>query len=194
MQTKTKKLTLSALLAAIAAVAMFLEFTIPFMPPFLKLDLSTIPVLVGGFIMGPVAAVLIQLVKSLVHMLLTQTGGVGEISDFVIGSLFAGIASLVYFKGGKQNKKAVLGLMFGSLAMIIGAVVYNYFISIPIYAKVMPMEQIIGLCAKVNPLIHDSGTLVLFGFLPFNIIKAIVVSLLSYFFYTRLHRLWAKMD
>lgn len=192
MQTKTKQLTLSAILAAVAALTMFMEIAIPFMPPFLKLDLSTIPVLLGGFIMGPVAAVLIQLVKSLVHMLLTQTGGVGEISDFVIGSLFAGIASLIYFKGGKQTKNAILGLVVGSLAMIVGAVVYNYFISIPIYAKVMPMEQIIGLCAKVNPFIHDSGTLVLFGFLPFNIIKAVIVSLLSYLLYTRLHRFWAK--
>ena len=105
MQTKTKKLTLSAVLAAIAVVVMFLEFAIPFMPPFLKLDLSDIPALVGGFIMGPVAAVLIQLVKNLVHILLTQTGGIGEVSNFVIGSLFAGIASWIYCKGGKQRKK-----------------------------------------------------------------------------------------
>ena len=76
--------------------------------------------------------------------------------------------------------------------MIIGALIYNYFISIPIYAKIMPLEQIIAMCTNINPLIHDTGTLVLFGFLPFNIIKAVIVSLLSYLFYTKLHRLWPK--
>ncbi len=189
MQTNTKRLTLSAILAAIAAVVMFLEFTVPFMPPFLKLDLSLIPALVGGFIMGPVTAVLIQLVKDLVHVLLTQTGGVGEIADFVIGSCFVCIASLLYHRGGKTNKRAALGLVFGSIAMVIGSVIFNYFIAIPIYAKVTPMDQIISLCGKVNPLIHDSGSLVLFGILPFNIIKAIIVSLFSYFFYTKLRHI-----
>lgn len=191
---QTKKLTLSAVLAAIAVVIMFLEFALPFMPPFLKLDLSDIPALVGGFVMGPIAAVLIQLIKNLVHILLTQTGGIGEISNFVIGSLYAGIASLIYCRSGKQRKKAVLGLVMGSLAMVIGAMVYNYFISIPIYAQIMPMEQIIGLCGKVNPLIHDSATMILFGFLPFNLFKAVLVSVLAYIFYTKMHFLWAKAE
>lgn len=83
-------------MAAISTVVMFFEFTFPPFPPFLKFDLSGLPVLLAAFIMGPAQAILVALIKDLFHLLSTTTGGVGELADFLILSAFAVTAGLIH--------------------------------------------------------------------------------------------------
>ena len=99
------KLTMIAMLSAIAFVLMFLEFSVPIMPPFIKMDLSDLPELIGAFAMGPVSGVTICLIKNLLHLFLSTTGGVGELSNFLLGACFVLPAGLIYrkWKGKKTN-------------------------------------------------------------------------------------------
>ena len=87
----TRKMVYIGLLAAVATVLMYLELplTFLFMPPFLKLDISGVPTLIGTFMFGPAAGIFITLVKDLIHSLSSQTGGVGELSDFLIYAAFS---------------------------------------------------------------------------------------------------------
>ena len=102
--SKTRVMSITAMFAAIASLLMFFEMPLPFMPPFLKLDISSVPVLILGFMFGPMPAVMAAAVKDIVHVFSTQTGGVGELADFLITSSFAVTASLVYMK----NKNTIL--------------------------------------------------------------------------------------
>ncbi len=89
------KLTMTAMLSAIAFVLMFFEFTVPVMPPFIKMDLSELPALLGAFAMGPVSGVMICLIKNLLHLLMSTTGGVGELSNFLLGACFVFPAGMI---------------------------------------------------------------------------------------------------
>ena len=94
--TKTMKITYTAIFAAIAAVLMYFEFPLPFMPPFLKVDLSGAAILIGAFIFGIGPAIMMILIKDLIHVTQTQTGGSGELQDFILLALFVIVAVSVY--------------------------------------------------------------------------------------------------
>ena len=133
------------ILSGISIVLMqIFEFPIPFMPPFLKFDFSTLPALIGGFAYGPVTGIAIAFIKAALHLLRTDTGGVGELADFLASGSLVLVSSLIY-KRIKTRKGAVLGLVLGAIAMAIVGGLANYFILIPFYTNVMPMEQIISL-------------------------------------------------
>ena len=90
-------MTVTAMLSAVAFILMFLDFSVPFMPPFIKMDLSELPALIGSFAMGPLCGVLICLIKNVLHLFITTTGGVGELSNFLLGAAFvlpAGLTTL----------------------------------------------------------------------------------------------------
>ncbi len=97
------KLTMTAMLSAIAFVLMFLEFSVPIMPPFIKMDLSDLPELIGAFAMGPVSGVAICLIKNLLHLFMSTTGGVGELSNFILGACFVFPAGMIYRKWKKER-------------------------------------------------------------------------------------------
>ena len=99
------KMTMTAMLSAIAFLLMFLEFSVPIMPAFIKMDLSELPALIGAFAMGPVSGAMICLIKNLLHLFMTTTGGVGELSNFILGAVFVVPAGLIYqkWKGRKSN-------------------------------------------------------------------------------------------
>lgn len=135
-------LTMTAMLSAIAFILMFLEFSVPFMPGFIKMDLSELPALIGTFAMGPVSGVIICLIKNLLHLLVTSSGGVGELSNFILGVAFVLPAGLVY-KFRKNRKSALIGAMVGAAVMAGISILTNYFVVYPIYTAFMPMEAII---------------------------------------------------
>ena len=165
-----------------------LEFPIPFMPPFLKLDFSNIPALIGGFAYGPLVGVAVVFVKSLLHLLVTTTGGVGEIADFLTSASMVFTASLIY-KHMKTRKNALLGMAAGIILMMAVGAVTNYFILIPFYEKIMPIEQIIAACSAVNHKISGMSTYILFGVLPFNLIKGVLISAITIMIYKKISRL-----
>lgn len=184
----TRWVAKTGVLAAVAIVLMYIEFVLPLMPSFLKIDFSEVAVLLAAFTLGPATAILVELIKNVAHLPASQTLYVGELANFVIGSLFVGTAGLIY-KFNKTRKGAVIALIAGVLAMTIGASAINYFVMLPFYIKVMqfPLEAIIGMTQAVgNTLVTNLETLILYVFVPFNLFKGLVVSLIVGVLYKRL--------
>ena len=127
-QSKIHKMVVTAMLSAVAAVLMFLEFSVPIMPSFIKLDISELPALLASFSLGPVYGVVVCLVKNLINLTHTSTGGVGELCNFLLGVTFVVPAGLLYKKM-KNRKGAFLGSLVGSAIMAVLSVPLNYFIT-----------------------------------------------------------------
>lgn len=183
--TKTMKITYTAVFAAIATVLMYFEFPLPFMPPFLKVDLSGAVILIGAFIFGIRYGIVMVLIKDLIHLTQTQTGGSGELSDFILLSVLI-IVSVTIYRAGKTRKMAAIGCTLGSLSMALVGMATNYAIIIPFYAKVMPIESIFAVCSEINPYISGMEGYLLFGVLPFNLIKGAVLTIITMLVYKRL--------
>ncbi|MBS7224845.1 MAG: ECF transporter S component, partial [Clostridiaceae bacterium] len=114
--TKTMKITYTALFAAIATVLMYFEFPVPLMPPFLKIDLSGAAILIGAFIFGIGPGIAMALIKDLIHLTMTQTGGSGELQDFILMVVLVVIAVSIY-KRHHSRKGALIGCLAASAAM-----------------------------------------------------------------------------
>ncbi len=196
MEAKTKNKTLTKLtpkfiasvgiLAGISVLLYYiLEFPIPFIPPFLKFDFSTLPALIGGFAFGPIAGFVIVLIKALLHTLISYSGGAGEIADLLVSGSFVLVASSIYAKH-KTRKHAVLGMLIGTIVMTIVGGFANYFILIPFYAKIMPLDKIMDMC---GPYINSTLDYVLFGAIPFNIIKGLILSAITFVTYKHISRI-----
>ena len=182
----TKVMVKVSVLATLGMILMFFDMSVGFAPPFLKLDFSDLPALIGAFSMGPMAGVLVQFMKNLLSMLIegSQTAGVGELSNFIVGSVLVYSAGFIYY-GKKTFKTAIIGLAVGVLSMTAVATLSNYFIVFPIYAKVIPLDQIIELGSKVNRFVVDYKSLILYAVVPFNLLKGTVVSAATLLIYKR---------
>lgn len=183
---RTGVLTKVSLLSVIAYIIMFAEFPLFFLPPFLKIDLSDIPAIVGAFALGPGAGVIIELVKNILHGLTaSSTGGVGDIANFIVGSAFV-IPAAVIYKRKKSKKTAVVGLLVGTIVMTILAGILNYYLLIPFYSKFMPIETIIEMSSAANSAITDMKSLIIYGVVPFNIVKGVMLTILSVIIYKKI--------
>ena len=185
--TNVRKLTGTAMLGAVAAVLMYLEFPIPIMPSFVKLDVSELPALLAAYAYGPVSGIAVCLIKNLIKLPSTSTAAVGELFNFVMGALFVGVAGFVY-KRSKTRRSALIGAGAGALVMALVSVPYNYFIVYPAYVVLyhLPLEAIIDACHAINPMIDSMDAYVLFGAAPFNLIKGIILSLLTLLLYKKM--------
>lgn len=174
------------ILAALAYVLMFVQMPIPIAPPFMKLDLADVPALIGGFAMGPWYGVLIQLIKNVLNLSKTMTGGVGELSNFIVGSTYVLVSAYIY-KNKKTKKTSIIALAFGVLAMTALATLSNAFIVFPVYGKVMHMdlEAFAGMVGG-NSLVNNYFTLMVFSIAPFNIIKGSVEAVVTELIYKRI--------
>ena len=178
------------MLGAIALVLMFFEFPIPFIaPPFIKMDFSEIPVLVGTFAMGPLAGVLIELLKNLLNLVIhgTTTMGAGELSNFIIGCAFVVPAGLFYRKK-KTRVNALKGMAAGTLLMAAMGCLTNAFIMFPLYSTLMgiPMDSFIAMGTAIHPVIDNMVSFVILCMVPFNLLKGIVISFITLLLYKRL--------
>lgn len=190
-RNSTKTITYTALFAALSSVLMFFSFPIPFIPPFLKIDLSGVPILLAAFMFGPVPALAATAVKDLINALFSTTAGVGELADFLILGSFAVTAGLIY-RGRHTRSGALLGCGCAAAVMVVVGMASNRFLLIPFYEKLMPIDAILKMCAEVNPLIGNLNTYILFGAGPFNLIKSVILSLVTFLLYKRLHTLIEK--
>lgn len=182
-----KNVTLMAMFGALAAVLMLFEVPLPFIAPsFYGLDISEVPVLVGTFALGPVAGVVMELVKILVKLVLkpTSTGFVGEFANFCVGCALVLPAGIIY-KIKKTKKGAVIGMAAGAVVMTIVAIVLNALIMLPFYSNFMPLDTIIAAGAAINPAISNIWTFAVLAVGPFNTVKAVVVSLITALVYKR---------
>lgn len=194
-KTSVKVLTKIGVLSAIAGLLMLIEFPLWFAPPFYKLDLSEVAILLGGFALGPIVGATIEFIKILLNFVMngTTTGGVGELANFLIGCGMVMPAAYIY-KINKTMKSAILGLAVGTIVMSLVGGVLNAYVLIPTYAKVfgMPLDKIIAMGTVLNSSITNLSTFVLYAVIPFNIVKGIIVSAITVLIYKRvspiLHR------
>lgn len=192
--TKLNVLVKASVLAAMSIILMFFSISIPLFPDFLKIDVSDLPALIGGFAFGPIVGIIIEFVKNLVNGLLsTQTAFIGEAANFFIGSVLVGTASLVY-KYKRDKVGAVLGMVTATIAMSIVAAVLNYTILIPLYSKAFgaPIEAFVGMANKVNSSVVDFKTLIIWSIIPFNLLKGAMVSGITLMLYKPLSPLLKK--
>ena len=172
-QKNLNKFIKISLLSAIAVMLMYFDFPIPFLPfPWLKIDLSDIPALMGGFAFGPIAGVLIELLKNLLILIVKGTGTyfVGEMANFIIGASLVFPAAWIYHKN-KSKKTALLGMLVGSLGMQVVGIIANVYFLLPAYG--MPMTP------------AESINYVTVGLIPFNGVKSIMVCGITYVVYKK---------
>lgn len=189
-RVNARKIAVTGIFTAMAVVLMYLEFSVPFMPPFLKFDFSELPVLVGSFALGPAYGIVIELLKNLIHLPVTATSGIGEMSNFITGSIYVFAAGKFYEKH-RTRKGAIISMLIATLMLGIIAVPFNYFITLPLYGSILnySTEAIVGMSAAVNPMITDKTSLVLWAFLPFNILKGLVIGFITFWVYKPISKL-----
>ena len=186
----TRYTAICGMLGALAAVLMMFEFPLPFLaPPFYEVDFSELPVLIGGFSLGPVAAVIIELVKILLKIIIkggSTTAFVGELANFVVGCTLVVPASIIYHLK-KTRKAAVISLTCGTLIMAVFGTAFNAIYLLPAFARLfgMPLDQIVAMGTAINGRIDSVTTLVIFCVFPLNLIKGASVSALTMLLYKR---------
>ncbi|HAA64322.1 MAG TPA: ECF transporter S component [Thermoanaerobacter sp.] len=186
-KTKTQAIVKIGFLSATAFILMYLEFQVPLFPGFLKLDFSDVPALVASFAMGPLYGVMVELIKNIIHATITQSGGIGEIANFSVGSIFVYTAGIIY-QFNKTRKNALISMAIATVVMAFTASLLNYYVFLPLYQKVMgwPMDAIIGMSKAANKNIVDVRTLIAYGIFPFNVLKGIMLSLITLLIYKKL--------
>lgn len=188
-RNSTRRLVLTAILGAISTLLMILEFPMPLIPPFVKMDFSELPVILGGFIMGPVDGTLIAVIKVVLNLLIngTTTAGIGELANLIYSLGYMLPAVLIYHKI-KTKKGAVISLVTGTIITSIIAVIMNIVVIFPVYAKLMGLglAEIVSMCASVNPYVKDMVSLMIFSMLPFNLFKYGVTSVITFILYKKL--------
>ncbi len=179
-RTVTAYITKIAVLSALATVLyMFAKFPIFPVPPFNVLDMNfaDIPALLGGFAMGPVAACIITLIRCTIKLATTTTVFVGELSNFIVSISFVLPASIIY-KYRKNIKGALIGLAVGVVMNAIVGILCNYFIAVPLYAK---------LFSPALMEVRNEFTFI-YG-LSLNAIKSVVASVITFILYKRLSKI-----
>ena len=164
----------AAVLLSLAAVLETFQIPVPFAPPFYKLDFAETPIMIGAFALGPVPAILMELVKNLLKILIngTTTMYVGDLGNFIGGCAFVLPASILYQKH-RTRKMAMAGLGLSVLTGVLTAIVVNCFLTLPLYANLMfgGIENIISMGTAINPAITNLPTFAVFAIVPFNLLK-----------------------
>ena len=177
-----RAVTVTAMFSAVAFVLMFLEFSLPIIPSFVKMDVSELPALLAAFGLGPVYGVVVSLVKNLLHLLITTTGGAGELCNFLLGACFVFPAGLLY-QLHKSRKTAILGALVGAIIMALLSIPLNYYITYPIYSNFMPIDTIIGMYQAIRPSTNGLlECLVVFN-APFTLLKGLLDAVICFLIY-----------
>ena len=188
---KIRMMAQIAMLTAVAEILMLFEIPLPFAPAFYEIDLSEVPILIGCFAMGPLAGAVIETLKILLNFLIngTMTAGEGELANLAIGCAFVVPAGLIY-KYRKCRKNAVIGMTGGTIVMTVIGGFLNAYVLLPAYAAAFGgMDAIIGMGTAVNGNIPGLQSFVLFAVVPFNLVKGIVVSTVTFLLYKHVSRI-----
>ena len=187
-----RKMTRIAALSAIAAILYYLP-GIPVIPPIYKLDFSTVPVWIAAFALGPLEGVIVALVKDLSGLLHSSSSGIGEIADFLCACALTVSSSLLYRRW-KTPALKVAAMVAGIFSMVLVGAAVNYYLMIPFYVNVqgLPLDKIIGMVAKSIPSVNSLPTLIAFATSPFNLLKGVVLALVTWPIYRKLDTILKK--
>lgn len=174
-----------AMLSAIATILMFLSFSVPFMPSFIKMDISELPALLAAFAFGPLEGVLVCLLKNVINAFFSTTGGIGELSNFLLGCAFVIPSGLIY-KFGKNRLSALGGSVLGALTMALVSLPLNYYVMYPIYGNFMPIDKIIGAYQEILPGVDGLLMCLIVFNIPFTFVKGCLDVLIAFLIYKKL--------
>ena len=180
-----RAMVVTAILAAMSYILAMMSFSVPFMPSFIKLDVSELPALIGSFSLGPVYGVLICLIKNLLGLMNSGTNGIGELSNFLLGAMFVFPAGLLYQRN-KTRKGAIIGSLIGAICMAVGSVFTNIFLVYPIYYNFMAKEAILSAYQLIVPAMKSVEQSIICFNMPFTFMKAMLSVLISLLVYKRL--------
>ena len=188
-KTNLRRMTLAAVMGAIAFVLIFVNFGVPFLSPVAEFDLSALPELIGGFILGPVGAVMIIVVKLGLKLAIqgTESMFTGEIQNFLLSVAYV-LPAVLYYRRHRTKKGAAIGLAIGAVVSVIVAIFTNLYIIFPFYIKLYGMnwDGIVAMFSAVNPWIRDIPTMVVFSVVPFNLISRTITAVLAFITYKKL--------
>ena len=182
-----KQLVLISLFSAIGFLFMFIEFSVPIVPEFLKFDISELPALLMAFMYGPVSGVVVCLLKNVLHLIVTTTGGVGELSNFILGAIFCIVAGVIY-KYKRTKIGAVVGMLVGAAVMAGVCFFTNLYIMYPFYYNIIPKEVILGMCKAILPSVDSIEVSLLVFNVPFTFAKGVICSLITFVAYKKLKK------
>ncbi len=157
--------------SAIAVILQMMGNILPKVSGFLEIELSDLPALILAFAFGPLAGVLCELIKNLIHCFFSTTGFVGEFANFVVNGIFCYIAGSMYQKQ-KTKMSAVVALTLATLVMALVGIFTNLYIMIPLYAPQMDAASKTALVTGV--------------ILPFNFIKGAAISAIVLLIYKKI--------
>ncbi len=182
-----KRYSFCALFGALGFILMILEFSIPsLIPGFIKMDFSEIPAIITTFAYGPLYGVIVCFLKNLFHLFITTTGGVGELSNFILGAIFVSTAGLIY-KYRKTRRFALIGVAVGAFIMAAVSVFTNYFIVYPIYGNLFfPLPAILSSYQTIMPSVNNLFEAILIFNFPFNLIKGFLDATICFLVYKKI--------
>lgn len=180
-----RKMAVTAVLAAVATVLMFLSFSVPVIPSFVKMDFSELPALIAAFSMGPLSGIAVCLVKNLVNVLISSSAGVGELCNFLLGVAFVLPAGLIYKKR-NSRMGALAGSLAGAAAMALFSLPLNYFLVYPAYSLIISMDEVLQLYQAINPNVHSLFDALLWFNTPFTFVKGLLDVAVTFLIYKRL--------
>ena len=175
-------IAVTGILSAAAFVLQYIELAILIMPNFIKFDFSDLPALIGSFAMGPYCGILIELIKNLLHSAVSQSFGVGEISNFILGAVFVAVAG-AFYKHKKTKTSAVAGSLIGAAIMALISFPSNLFIVYPFYYNFMPKEAVLGMYQVILPAVKSIPQALLIFNVPFTFIKGMISVLITLLVY-----------
>ena len=188
-RTRLRRLTMAAMMGAVSFVLMYFSFSVPVLSPFAQFDFSTLPELLGGFILGPAGAIEIISVKILLKLIFKGTTSLftGEVQKFLLSAAYV-LPAVLYYQRRRTKKGAALGLVFGSVCGIVTAILTNVFLIFPAFMFLYGMDwgQIVDMCTAVNPWITSVPTMVAFSIIPFNILSFSATSVLAMLTYKKI--------
>ena len=189
---KVRNMVRVAMLSAISIILYMPMFEIPMFLPWMKLDFSTLPALLAGFAMGPVQGLIVIMVKCLIHIPMGTTAGIGELADFICSSVLVLPAALIYrharIKNAAREDKvrrnrivALVGMLLSTVLLTVTSVLTNKYMLLPMYAQFTGMDGIIAMAD--NPSITNLTTLFIYGVIPFNVVKGLILSFVTFLIY-----------
>lgn len=174
-QRQTRRMILVGMLSAIAFVLMFLKFPLPFLPPYLTIDFSDAPALIATFLFGPIAGIMVELIKNSLNFFFNMSDPIGPVANFLAGTSFLLTSYLIYQKS-RTQRALIIGLISATIITTIVLSVMNYFVLLPLY----------GLIMNLTDIAHNLKIIITAGIIPFNLIKGLLISIVFLLLYPRI--------
>ena len=169
MQNHLKKTAFVGVMSAMAFV-LFLFPKFSLIPGFawLEFDFSDVPALFASMMISPFAGLAVVFIKNVLHLAVTHTGMIGELSNFLISGAFVFAVGAFYrflFRKDEKRSSFIGSLALGSAIQLVTAVLVNYYIMIPMYSAFVNFSELGG-----------AEKYILAGVIPFNVLKDLFVS------------------